>query len=289
MRGSLPQPGRAGRAHTGRSTVRDRAECPHVVASKPVERAGRASGAAARSGDRSRRDGHRLVRPHARDLPWRQPGTGAWGVLVSEVMLQQTPVVRVLPAWRAWMARWPDAGRPRRRRRRPRRSGRGAGSATRAGRCACTRARWRWWSGTAARCPTDLDALLALPGVGAYTARAVAAFAYGQRHPVVDTNVRRVVARAVGRARRTPGRPPPPPTWPPPRRCCRPTRRGRPGPASRSWSWARWSAPPARPRCADCPLAQRVRLARSGGAPRRPVRAGGRSGTRAPTGRCAGC
>jgi A/G-specific adenine glycosylase len=45
--------------------------------------------------------------------------------------------------------------------------------------------------------PADLDALLALPGVGAYTARAVASFAYGQRHPVVDTNVRRVLARAV--------------------------------------------------------------------------------------------
>ena len=48
------------------------------------------------------------------------------------------------------------------------------------------------------RCRDDVDALLALPGVGAYTARAVAAFAFGQRHPVVDTNVRRVVARAVG-------------------------------------------------------------------------------------------
>jgi A/G-specific adenine glycosylase len=45
--------------------------------------------------------------------------------------------------------------------------------------------------------PSDLGALLALPGVGEYTARAVAAFAYGVRVPVVDTNVRRVVARAV--------------------------------------------------------------------------------------------
>src|SRR5262249_49640573 len=42
-----------------------------------------------------------------RDLPWRQPGTSPWGVLVSEVMLQQTPVVRVEPAWDAWMTRWP--------------------------------------------------------------------------------------------------------------------------------------------------------------------------------------
>lgn len=44
---------------------------------------------------------------HARDLPWRRPGTTPWGVLVSEVMSQQTPVSRVTPAWTAWMARWP--------------------------------------------------------------------------------------------------------------------------------------------------------------------------------------
>ncbi|MFD0820146.1 A/G-specific adenine glycosylase, partial [Micromonospora zhanjiangensis] len=44
---------------------------------------------------------------NARDLPWREPDVGAWAILVSEIMLQQTPVVRVLPAWRAWLARWP--------------------------------------------------------------------------------------------------------------------------------------------------------------------------------------
>jgi len=44
---------------------------------------------------------------HRRDLPWRAPGVGAWAVLVSEVMLQQTPVARVEPAWRAWLERWP--------------------------------------------------------------------------------------------------------------------------------------------------------------------------------------
>ena len=42
----------------------------------------------------------------ARELPWREPGVGAWPVLVSEVMLQQTPVARVLPAWTAWLDRW---------------------------------------------------------------------------------------------------------------------------------------------------------------------------------------
>ena len=44
---------------------------------------------------------------HARDLPWRRPGTTPWGVLVSEFMLQQTPVARVEPVWQEWMQRWP--------------------------------------------------------------------------------------------------------------------------------------------------------------------------------------
>ncbi|MFZ0531452.1 MAG: A/G-specific adenine glycosylase, partial [Propionicimonas sp.] len=43
----------------------------------------------------------------ARDLPWRRPGFTAWGVLVSEVMLQQTPVTRVVPHLEAWLRRWP--------------------------------------------------------------------------------------------------------------------------------------------------------------------------------------
>ena len=47
-------------------------------------------------------------RGHARDLPWRAPGTTPYGVLVSEVMSQQTPVARVVPAWGRWMDRWPD-------------------------------------------------------------------------------------------------------------------------------------------------------------------------------------
>ncbi|PWS41275.1 adenine glycosylase, partial [Streptomyces sp. ZEA17I] len=44
---------------------------------------------------------------HARDLPWRRPEAGAWGVMVSEFMLQQTPVSRVLPVYEQWLARWP--------------------------------------------------------------------------------------------------------------------------------------------------------------------------------------
>ena len=133
---------------------------------------------------------------NARDLPWRAPGISAWGVLVSEVMLQQTPVVRVEPAWRSWMARWPtpaalaadppaEAIRMWGRLGYPRR-------AMRLHQCAGAIV-----ARHGGRVPSDVDQLLALPGIGTYTARAVAAFAYGQRHPVVDTNVRRVVTRAV--------------------------------------------------------------------------------------------
>ncbi|GIE90471.1 A/G-specific adenine glycosylase [Actinoplanes regularis] len=133
---------------------------------------------------------------NARDLPWRQPETTPWGVLVSEVMLQQTPVVRVEPAWRSWMTRWPtpaalaldpqsEAVRMWGRLGYPRRAMRLH---------ACAVAIVERHDG---RVPDDLDQLLALPGVGTYTGRAVATFAYGQRHPVVDTNVRRVVCRVV--------------------------------------------------------------------------------------------
>ncbi|WIM96217.1 A/G-specific adenine glycosylase [Actinoplanes oblitus] len=133
---------------------------------------------------------------NARDLAWRQPETTPWGVLVSEVMLQQTPVVRVEPAWRSWMTRWPTpadlAAEPQSEA--VRMWGR-LGYPRRAMRLhACAQAIVERHGGTV---PDDLDQLLALPGVGTYTGRAVAAFAYGQRHPVVDTNVRRVVSRVV--------------------------------------------------------------------------------------------
>ena len=132
----------------------------------------------------------------ARDLPWRAPDRTGWGVLVSEVMLQQTPVARVEPVWLSWMARWPVpsalAAAPR-------------GDVVRAwGKLGYPRRALRLHEAAAVIAadhgdvvPSDVDTLLALPGIGAYTARAVAAFAYGQRCPVVDTNVRRVVARAV--------------------------------------------------------------------------------------------
>lgn len=139
-------------------------------------------------------------RDAARDLPWRREGFGAWGTLVSEFMLQQTPVNRVVPHLKAWLTRWPtpadlaasppgdavtqwaNLGYPR-------------------------RALWLHRAAVEIRdrhdgvVPRDVEALLALTGIGDYTARAVAVFAYGDRHPVVDTNTRRVLARAIeGRA-----------------------------------------------------------------------------------------
>jgi A/G-specific adenine glycosylase len=135
-----------------------------------------------------------------RDLPWRRKGVTAWQILVSEFMLQQTPVARVEPIWRDWVTRWPTPsataaasaaevlrawgklGYPRR--------------AKRLHECAITIA-----AEHGDVVPDDVATLLTLPGIGTYTARAVACFAYGQRVPVVDTNVRRVVTRAVhGRA-----------------------------------------------------------------------------------------
>jgi A/G-specific adenine glycosylase len=133
---------------------------------------------------------------NARDLPWRADGVGAWAILVSEVMLQQTPVPRVLPAWHEWMARWPTpselAAEP-------------VGEAIRAwGRLGYPRRAMRLHECAVAlvrrhngEVPTRLEEMLALPGIGDYTARAVLTFAFGQRHPVVDTNVRRLIARAV--------------------------------------------------------------------------------------------
>ena len=133
---------------------------------------------------------------HARDLPWRHPGTSPWAILVSEVMLQQTPVSRVLPAYLAWVTRWPtpkdlamdspaEAIRAWARLGYPRRALRLHAAAT-----VITERHH-------GEVPSQLPDLLALPGVGTYTAHAVAAFAFGQPQPVVDVNVRRVLARAI--------------------------------------------------------------------------------------------
>ena len=131
----------------------------------------------------------------ARELPWRHPGVGPWAVLVSEVMLQQTPVSRVLPAYTQWLARWPTPAAQ---------AASSSGDAVRAwGRLGYPRRALRLHAAAVAlvadhggEVPADLAALRALPGVGDYTAAAVASFAFGQRHAVLDTNVRRVIARA---------------------------------------------------------------------------------------------
>lgn len=132
---------------------------------------------------------------HARDLPWRADPT-PWDVLVSEVMLQQTPVARVEPVWRAWQQRWPTPtdlavaptgdvirawgtlGYPRR--------------ALRLRECA--RAIVQRHDGEV---PSTEIELRDLPGVGEYTAAAVIAFAFRRRAVVLDTNVRRLLARAL--------------------------------------------------------------------------------------------
>jgi len=131
-----------------------------------------------------------------RDLPWRAPGVTGWQILVSEFMLQQTPVSRVAPIWLDWVARWPTPSAT---------AAAGAADVLRAwGKLGYPRRAKRLHECATVIAtehgdvvPDDVDTLLGLPGVGAYTARAVACFAYGQSVPVVDTNVRRVVARAV--------------------------------------------------------------------------------------------
>ncbi|MEJ5928998.1 A/G-specific adenine glycosylase [Corynebacterium sp. H128] len=142
---------------------------------------------------------HRLIawfRANGREIVWRNPRTSAWGILLSEVMSQQTPVARVEPIWQEWISRWPTPaafaqatpaevlrgwgklGYPRR--------------ALRLLECAQVIVEKH-----RGEVPQSVPELLALPGIGDYTARAVAAFAYGQSVPVVDTNVRRVYRRLI--------------------------------------------------------------------------------------------
>ncbi len=132
--------------------------------------------------------------PLLRELPWRRT-RDPWAVLVSEVMLQQTQIARVIPKWIAFLERFPTPAD-----------------------CAAAELGdvLRLWQGLGyprrarnlhlAACaidgleffPDTLDGLLALPGVGAYTARAVLAFAFEADAAVVDTNIARVYARVAG-------------------------------------------------------------------------------------------
>jgi A/G-specific adenine glycosylase len=189
---------------------------------------------------------------NARELPWRQPDATPWSILVSEIMLQQTPVSRVLPAHSAWISRWPepaalaaatpaDAVRQWDRLGYPRRAMRLHASAE------------LITSRHGGQVPTSAADLRALPGVGSYTAAAVASFAYGQRHAVLDTNVRRVLARLVTGD----GLPRPAPT-------VAETRLAESLLPAEGRLAARWSVgvmelgalvcSAGRPRCADCPL-----------------------------------
>ena len=134
---------------------------------------------------------------HARELPWRGEQATPWSVMVSEFMLQQTPVGRVEPVHRQWLEAWPTptdlASAP-------------SGEAVRAwGRLGYPRRALRLHAAATAiverhggQVPSSYDDLLALPGVGDYTAAAIATFGFGRRHAVLDTNVRRVLARLVG-------------------------------------------------------------------------------------------
>ena len=140
---------------------------------------------------------------HARELPWRDPGASPWSVMVSEFMLQQTPVSRVLPVHAQWLERWPTpadlAAAP-------------SGEAVRAwGRLGYPRRALRLHAAAIAiverhdgEVPESYDELIDLPGVGDYTAAAIASFAYGHSHVVLDTNVRRVLGRVLNGAEHPP-------------------------------------------------------------------------------------
>jgi A/G-specific adenine glycosylase len=214
----------------------------------------------------------RWYESNARDLPWRQADASPWSILVSEIMLQQTPVSRVLPAHSAWIGRWPtpgalaaataaDAVRQWDRLGYPRRAVRLHASAE------------LITSEHGGQVPASADVLRTLPGVGAYTAAAVASFAYGERNAVLDTNVRRVLARLVSGDHQA-----------------RPTLTAAEAQLAESLLpadgqlAARWSVAimelgalactAARPRCADCPLRDQCSWLRLGGpvsASRRPA------------------
>jgi len=191
---------------------------------------------------------------NARDLPWRTPTATPWSVLVSEVMLQQTPVSRVLPAHRAWLARWPSpaalAADPP------------AAAVRQWGRLGYPRRALRLHETASivtrqhdGQVPSSRDELLTLPGIGAYTAAAVAVFAFGRRHAVLDTNVRRVLARLAS-GREFPGPQPSAAEY----RLAESLLPADPAVAAR-WSVAvmelgALTCTAARPKCEDCPVAR---------------------------------
>jgi len=134
----------------------------------------------------------RWFEEHKRDLPWRE--TTPWGVLVSEIMLQQTPVNRVLPVWNEWMRRWPTPADLA--------SAQKSEVITRWGRLGYPRRALRLHEcaqvitqNFAGEVPDNEEQLRSLPGIGEYTAAAITSFAFGQRALVLDINIRRLFAR----------------------------------------------------------------------------------------------
>lgn len=209
---------------------------------------------------------------HARDLPWRAPSASAWSIMVSEFMLQQTPVTRVLPVHSTWLDRWPTPASL---------AAESAGEAIRAwGRLGYPRRALRLHAAAVAIAdkydglvPSDYPTLRTLPGVGDYTAAAIAVFAYTERHPVLDTNVRRVLTRVLDGAEF------------PPTHLTKPERDRTEALLPREPSLAAtWSVAvmelgalvctASGPRCVDCPVADRCRWRAAGypaydGPPRR--------------------
>lgn len=190
-----------------------------------------------------------------RDLPWRHT-RDPWAVVVSEVMLQQTQVARVIPKWRAFLEAFPTvaacAGAPQSE---VVRMWEGLGYHRRA--VNLHRMTIAVVNSHDGSFPRSLRALVHLPGIGPYTARAVLAFAYEDDAAVVDTNVGRILARAVM------GRP------------CSPSEAQSVAdtlsPPGRSWEWNQGMldlgamvCTKRQPNCGECPVAVICAWRRSG-------------------------
>jgi A/G-specific adenine glycosylase len=129
-----------------------------------------------------------------RELPWR--ATTPWGVMVSEFMLQQTPVARVLPKWIEWMERWPSPAELAK--------ATPAQVITAWGRLGYPRRALRLHESAKIiardfenEVPDSEEVLRSLPGIGDYTAAAISAFAFGANTLVMDVNIRRVLVRVL--------------------------------------------------------------------------------------------
>ncbi len=191
--------------------------------------------------------------PRLRDLPWRRT-RDPWAVLVSEVMLQQTQVTRVIPRWEAFLVRFPTtaacAAAPLAD---VLREWQGLGYPRRARNLHATAQRVEELGGF----PRDLSGLVALPGVGRYTARALLAFAFELDAAVVDTNIARVYARVRGERLTAGG------VQAAADEAC---------PSGDAWVWNQCLMDlgavlcrPAQPGCNECPLAARCAWGRTGG------------------------